>query len=285
MQRNKYLFGLALIALCVVGFGFLDQPEENGAPDFKVTESLAAERATKKSDQKTGAVAVPKPVITSAAKIQTVVEPKITYSPSIIPKNMTVQEKKQRFMALMLPAINQVYQELDQRYQEVTTAMKTGADSERIEKFKIEYRAETDEELLVALKPHPRSIALAQAAMESAWGTSRFFIQANNVFGVWSFDKNEPRIAAGKQRGNKTIWIKKYSSIYASVKDNYRILARGNAFKKFRALRMKTSNPYELVKKLDRYSEKGDEYGKELASMISFNKFDKYDRTFWKRKK
>ena len=285
MQWRKYLFGLALIALCVVGFYLLSQPEESGVPDSEVTDRLAAERVTEKSDQKAEAVAVSAPVIASAAKIETVVEPKITYSPSIVPENMTVQEKKQRFKALLVPSVNQVYQELDKRYQAVTAAIKAGTDSERIEKLKTEYRAKTDEELLAALKPHPRSIALAQAAMESAWATSRFFIQANNVFGVWSFDKNEPSIAAGEQRGDKTIWLKKYSSIYASVKDNYRILAKGDAFKEFRALRVKTNNPYELVKKLDRYSEKGDEYGKELASMISFNNFAKYDSTVYERNK
>jgi Bax protein len=40
---------------------------------------------------------------------------------------------------------------------------------------------------------------------------------------------------------------------------------------------MKSDNPYELVKKLDKYSERGDEYGKELASIIKYNKFCKYD--------
>ena len=197
---------------------------------------------------------------------------------------MTVQEKKQRFRGLLVPYVDQAYRELDQQYKEVAAATRTGTDTERIEKLKTEYRAATLEELLAALKPHPRSIVLAQAAMESAWGTSRFLVEANNVFGVWSFDKDEPRIAAGQQRGDKTIWLRKYDSIYASVKDYYRVLARGAAFKEFRALRVKTDDPYELVKKLDRYSEKGDEYGKELASMISFNKFSEYDDVAYERK-
>ena len=92
----------------------------------------------------------------------------------------------------------------------------------------------------MALKPHPKSIALAQAAMESSWATSRFFTEANNVFGVWSFNESEPRIAAGKKRGNKTIWVKKYHSIKASMQDYYRTLARGVAFSEFRKLKMET---------------------------------------------
>ena len=129
----------------------------------------------------------------------------------------------------------------------------------------------------MALKPHPISITLAQAAMESSWATSRFFREAYNIFGVWSFDEDEPRIAAGEKRGDKTIWVKKYSSIEEAIRDYYRTLARGNAFGEFRALREQTSDPHMLVKKLDKYSEKGAKYGEELSSIISFNKFQAYD--------
>ena len=114
--------------------------------------------------------------------------------------------------------------------------------------------------------------------MESAWGTSRFFREANNVFGVWSFDPNEPRIAAGKKRGDKTIWVKRYKNVTASVLDYYRVIAKGNAFTAFRTLRLNSNDPFILLTKLDRYSERGDAYGKELAAMIRFNKFTNYDQ-------
>ena len=199
------------------------------------------------------------------------------YTAQVIPKKMTVLEKKQRFAYLIAPAVEEVHAELMKQFNQVSKSVLNGTDTRFIEKLKTEYKAETDKDLLKALKPHPQSIGLAQAAMESAWGTSRFFREANNIFGVWSFDKNEPRIAASQKRAGKTIWVKKYSSIKAAVKDYYRVLARGNAFKEFRDLKMKTSDPYRLVKKLDRYSEKGDAYGKELAAMIRYNKFDAYD--------
>ncbi len=41
---------------------------------------------------------------------------------------------------------------------------------------------------------------------------------------------------------------------------------------------MQTNDPYKLVKKLDRYSEIGAKYGKELTSMIKYNKFYLYDK-------
>ncbi|MFT6902413.1 MAG: Bax protein [Colwellia sp.] len=193
-----------------------------------------------------------------------------------LPK-MTVQEKKARFKNLIIPAVNEVYDELTVQYLDVSESLISGNNNDIIERLKIEYKAESDNELLMALKPHPKSIAIAQAAMESSWATSRFFNEANNIFGVWSFDKDEPRIAALKKRGDKTIWLKKYPSVKASVKDYYRTLGRSAAFEKFRQLRLKTDNPFSLVKRLDRYSEKGAEYGEELTSIIKFNDFNSYD--------
>jgi Bax protein len=190
---------------------------------------------------------------------------------------MTVQEKKARFKNLIIPAVNEVYDELTVQYLDVSESLISGDNNDMIERLKIEYKAESDNELLMALKPHPKSIAIAQAAMESSWATSRFFNEANNIFGVWSFDKDEPRIAALKKRGDKTIWLKKYPSVKASVKDYYRTLGRSAAFEKFRQLRLKTDNPFSLVKRLDRYSEKGAEYGEELTSIIKFNDFNSYD--------
>ncbi len=195
----------------------------------------------------------------------------------IVPR-VSVPEKKARFAEIIVSAVNTVYTDVLQQYFDVTELMQANPLDSQLSALKEEYRANDNRELLMVLKPHPRSIAIAQAAMESSWATSRFFKEANNVFGVWSFSANEPRIPAGEKRGDKTIWIKKYSSIEDSVRDYYRTLARGSAYKEFRELKMKTDDPYQLVKKLDHYSEKGAEYGRELAEIIHFNKFNRYDQ-------
>ena len=194
-----------------------------------------------------------------------------------LPK-MTVQEKKARFKALIIPAVNEVHAELMQQYNEISASLELGDNTDKIEELKVEYKVKSDAELLRALKPHPKSIAIAQAAMESSWATSRFFREAYNIFGVWSFDEDEPRIAALQKRGDKTIWVKEYSSVKASVRDYYRTIARSAAFKEFRKLKMKTDDPFALVKKLDRYSEKGAEYGHELTAIIKFNKFHQLNK-------
>ena len=190
-----------------------------------------------------------------------------------------VQLKKERFKNLVVPAVQKVYDELETQYIETAHYMNRSHRYYRksIDKLKKEYKVKTDKELLVAMKPHPKSIAITQAAMESAWATSRFFREAKNIFGVWSYNKNEPRIAAGETRGEKTIWLRKYDNIEDSIRDYYKTLARSRSFKEFRKLKMKTNDPYKLVKKLDHYSELRDVYTAELTAMIKYNKFYKYD--------
>ncbi|MCD6380253.1 glucosaminidase domain-containing protein [bacterium] len=202
---------------------------------------------------------------------------KAKYSLSIVPDKMTIPEKKERFKQLLVPATKHVFLQLEQQYKRVSENIENGEHQTQIDNLKKEYRAETDKELLMALKPHPVSIVLAQAALESSWGTSRFFVEANNVFGVWSFDPNESRVKAGKKRGGKIIWVKKYDDLETSIRDYYRVIGRGVAFKEFRKLRIETNDPFKLVVKLQKYSEKREEYGEELSSMIRYNKFTQFD--------
>jgi len=200
------------------------------------------------------------------------------YSASEVPKNMTVEVKKERFFSLLVPAVNRVYSGLMAQYLSVKSDMQKGLGAKRIEELKIKYKAKTDLELLVALKPHPKSLALAQAAMESNWGTSRFFVQANNVFGMWSVNKNDKRIAASFRRdGTKTIWLKKFDSLEDSVKAYYLLMSKGRAYKRFRAVRYESNDVFKMVKKLDKYSELGAVYGERLSGIIRYNKLTKYD--------
>jgi len=192
-------------------------------------------------------------------------------------ENPTVQQKKQRFKNILVPIITEVYNTLQNQYNNVKRDMEQGKNQEFIEKLKIEYKAKNNQELLQALKPHPVSIALAQAAIESAWLTSRFTIKANNIFGVWSFNSEEPRIEANATRGEKKIYLKKYKTYKAAVTDYYKNLAKNWAYDKFREERTLTDDPYHLVQFLQSYSEKKERYTKILAKMIEYNKFDKHD--------
>lgn len=200
------------------------------------------------------------------------------YDPVVLPENMGVKEKKERFYALINPAVQRVHSELQNEFESTKRSLDEGVNRAEIERLKKEYSVFTDRELLLALKPHPQSIALAQAAMESSWATSRFFLEAKNIFGMWSANKNEPRIAASQKRGGtRTIWLRKFATIEDSIRAYYKLMAKGKAFKIFRQVRFRTNNPLAIVPTLNKYSEIGREYPKELADVIRFNNLQRFD--------
>lgn len=134
------------------------------------------------------------------------------------------------------------------------------------------------DDLHMRLETHPSSIVLAQAAIETGWGKSRFFREANNVFGIWSYDPNEPRIPAAVSREDYRAYLKKFETISASIKGYFMTIAKANAYSDFRAARMETQNVDELTAHLVNYSEMREEYVEQLNAMIRINKFKKYDK-------
>ncbi len=191
--------------------------------------------------------------------------------------NVSVKQKKQRFQDILVPIVTEVYNILQRQFEDVRRDISQNKNLQYIEKLKEEYKADSNEKLLQALKPHPISITLAQGAIESAWLTSRFTTSANNIFGVWSFRKNEPRIEATGTRGTKKIYLKKYKTFKAAVYDYYKNIAKNWAYVEFREKRVQTNNPYELTPYLGSYSEKKEAYIHTLNRMIEYNKFDRFD--------
>ena len=203
--------------------------------------------------------------------------PEKNYQPNIVPQHMGVKEKKHRFRCLVESDIEAVYSELNAQYAAALIAVKQNNDNEKLKRMRLKYGVESNLELLIAIKPHPRSIAIAQAAIESAWGTSRIFTEANNIFGIRPFSRDDPRISANRKRGNKTVWLRKYASIRESIADYYLVLGRASAYRGFRSLKMKTADPYKMITGLVGYSERKAGYVRELSSIIRYNKFHELD--------
>ena len=192
-------------------------------------------------------------------------------------KKKRISPTKERFKKIMVPIIQEVYIELEKQYHNIKEDIKLKRNLLTIEKLKKQYKVKDDKLLLHALKPHPVSIVLAQSAIESGWLNSRFAKDANNIFGVWSFDKNEPRIAAIGSRSGKTIYLKKYDSYKEAVRDYYKSIAKSWAYKDLRYLRTVTNKPEILLPHFKKYSEKGYEYIEILRKLIKNNEFEKYD--------
>ncbi len=194
-------------------------------------------------------------------------------------KNLSVSEEKKRFYSLVVPAVQKVHEELSAKYKRIKKDIGAKKNTQEIKDLKHLYRVTTDEELLLALKPHPVSIAIAQAAIESAWATSHIFLKANNLFGVWSVNKNDDRIAAAqKRKGGRTIWLRKFKNVEGSIRTYYLTIARVKVYKKLREYRMKTDDVFEIIKGLDKYSERGTKYVDSIGKVIRHNNLTKYDK-------
>ena len=104
----------------------------------------------------------------------------------------------------------------------------------------------------------PREIIVAQAVIESAYGNSRFAKEGNNLFGVMTFNLDEPHL---KPKGNKNskFGAKIYQNKCESVKDYIIVLNTGTAFEDFRQLRFQMLKNDDLdvlvlVETLTRYA-------------------------------
>lgn len=193
------------------------------------------------------------------------------------------EKRKDVFVKLLLPSIEVVQQEvLNNR--EIVKKLKVKkelTENEKIyaEKLFKKYRTEYGKwnELESKMIVYPASLILTQGAIESAWGTSRFFREANNAFGVWSTNPNEPRIAAKGSRGNFTPHLKKYDTLKDTVEDITLIISRSSAYTGARKMIWEGKSPYEIAGGLTKYSEEGKEYVRKVRSTLKYNNFHEYD--------
>ncbi|MDF1722797.1 MAG: glucosaminidase domain-containing protein [Minwuia sp.] len=129
----------------------------------------------------------------------------------------------------------------------------------------------------------PPSLALAQAALESGWGRSRFAREGNALFGQWTWTKGDGIVPADRAAG-KTHSVKRFRSLLASVRGYMKNLNRAGPYGRMRVARTKLANqgkPFtgrELAGYLDKYSEEGQAYVKKVRAMISVNQLGPLDQ-------
>ena len=196
-------------------------------------------------------------------------------------EHLPFYQAKAKFISAILPSILVAKHQIHNTRTRIENLNKkvtwTESDSIYYLDMKRRYKAKDVKDLMARLVTLPNSVVLAQAAIETGWGESRFFKQASNLFGIWSFDSNESRIAAGKNRSEKTIFLRSYEDMSGSIADYFEVLARHHAYRGLRKARIHTSNPYELLPHLKYYSERKQWYTRELKRVIRQNKLTKYD--------
>ena len=214
-------------------------------------------------------------------KIENQLVKPILYTKSVKLDKVSVAQKKKIFIDMMLPSILLAKHYLLEEKQHLLVLLRkdklSEADKLWLEKKRQIFKAKNNDELYDKMEIHPTSIIIAQAIIESGWGTSKFFKKGNNVFGVWSFNVNDKRIPASEKRGKKTVYLKKYSSVEESIADYLLTLSTKDVYKKFREKRLETQDPFELIKYLGNYSELREEYVKNLKNTIQKNRLIAYD--------
>lgn len=205
----------------------------------------------------------------------------VIYTNSINLSNLSIDDKKKAFINMLIPSILVAKHRLSKDQEQVGKLLKlknlTQKEQLWLTKKRHIFKASTIDELYAKMEVHPTSIVIAQAIIESGWGTSRFFKKANNVFGIWSFNGHEKRIAASEKRGKETVYLKKYSSMEQSIYDYFLMLSTKDVYEEFREVRLTNKDPFLLVEKLEKYSELGDVYIQNLKKTIEKNKLLVYD--------
>jgi Bax protein len=210
-----------------------------------------------------------------------------------------VSEKKRLFFLTLLPMILMANEEIQAERDTLISLFDSfdqgklpGAlELERLASIQRRYKIKGDplmdeavrQKLLTRVDILPPSLVLAQAANESAWGTSRFARLANNIFGEWTFTPGTGIVPKDRPEG-ASYEVRKFPSIYDSLKSYMANLNTNGAYAPLRRLRAqmrRQDEPLqgtELAKGLLAYSTRREAYVAEIAEMIRYNRLNKFSQ-------
>ncbi|WP_018981799.1 glucosaminidase domain-containing protein [Salinimonas chungwhensis] len=149
-----------------------------------------------------------------------------------------------------------------------------------VDEYKISPEKSTDERLSTLMNRIdilPKELVLAQAANESAWGTSRFAQEGYNFFGLWCFRKGCGFVPSRRTKG-ASHEVAKFDNLSRATYTYMRNLNRHNAYSDLRDIRarlrrnQKDISGMALAEGLMNYSQRGAAYVEELQAMMRFNR-------------
>jgi len=201
-----------------------------------------------------------------------------------------VKQKKLDFFLFLLPKVQIANEGIlkERRWLSKLPASIKEEDQEPLlalaKKYKVkasEYQ-EIVEQLLIRVDTIPASLVLAQAANESAWATSRFARQGNNLFGQWCYVKDCGLVP--KQRGKgQNHEVAQFKSVQQSIESYMRNLNSQYSYEDLRALRQQLRGSkqvvsgHQLAHGLLKYSTRREAYVEEIQAMIRQNGLAQYD--------
>ncbi len=210
-----------------------------------------------------------------------------TQFPKDLDELQSTRLKKDTFIKIVLPLIVAENEKIlaDRKKMKSIYKKKKTTDSEKqwLRQKLLEYKVKKGnmEELLLRMDIIPTSIALAQAAKESGWGTSRFALEGNAIFGQWTWSGQG--IAPLDRESNKSHKILKFPILRASVKAYQNNLNTHKSYSKFRDKRFnmreknKVISGLKLTDTLKNYAQTGAEYTKILNQIIRQNRLTDFE--------
>ncbi|QQD21077.1 hypothetical protein GJQ54_04510 [Oceanospirillaceae bacterium ASx5O] len=206
-----------------------------------------------------------------------------------------VQEKKQAFFDYLLPLVEEANSRilaeraLAEKWLLEPDSLST-AEQQELQHLLEKYRITTDipeqqqDLLLRRVNAIPPSLVLAQAANESAWGTSRFARDGNNLFGQWCFSEGCGLIPEGRGEDGRHE-VRAFADPLQSIESYMRNLNSHPSYRQLRELRLQEleqqgyPSGITLSQGLQSYSERGQDYIDEIQQMIEFNQLQRFDVT------
>jgi len=202
----------------------------------------------------------------------------------------SIEQRKRIFIQILLPIVLSENEKIITDRRKLVTiinrkSFKKDADwlNEKFQQYKV--KNNNPKELLLKMDIIPPSLAIAQAAYESGWGTSRFAIEGNALFGQWSWKENNGMIPEDRGEDEKHE-ISKFNQIRYAVSAYKNNLNTHPFYEEFRTERAKqrsgrlsgSISGIKLIKHVHKYSIKGDDYVLGLKKIIEQNSLQDFDK-------
>jgi len=210
---------------------------------------------------------------------------------SLLPEEIksieNIQRRKNLFIQIILPLIikENNYIKLDrQKLFSILNKSKNTKEEKNWLRIKFKQYGVVNKDvstLKIRMDEVPISIAIAQAAKETGWGTSRFALEGNALFGQWTWSGEGIKPADAANNTNHKVM--KFKVLQASVKAYQRNLNTHSSYRNFRSARAqlrddgKKLDSLILIAHLDKYAETGKKYVKILQQIIRQNKLTDFD--------
>lgn len=207
-----------------------------------------------------------------------------------------IGDRKKLFIKVILPLViyenNKILE--DRNYLNQISSEKILSEQEtvwldkKLKEYKV--KAVDIEELKKRMDVIPPSLAIAQAAYETGWGTSRFAMEGNSLYGARTWKKGKGIVPndRGEEQKFEVLSFKIIRASISSYKKNLNTHQSYNEFRKARAIQRKEKNRVfglELSQYLNKYSEIGDVYVQRLKKIIEQNSLTDFDESVLSQKK